>query len=107
MAMAEPAESSSKMSRRQFGALALGGAGALAVGGITVFQIVDDGPGHAVRTFDVHHDPSVFVTMTSGAAFVVEVKQVGTREVLERHEGVTAHNLLALESEHLSIREAA
>lgn len=107
MAMAESSESPSKMSRRKFGALALSGAGALAVGGVTVFQIIDDDPGQAVRRFDVHHDPSVYVTMTNGAEFVVEVKQVGTQEVLERHEGVTARNLLALESEHVSILDAA
>ena len=97
----------SGMSRRKFGALALSGAGALAVSGVTVFQIVDDDPGQAVRKFNVHHDPSVYVTMTNGTEFVVEVKQVGTREVLERHEGITAHNLLALQSDHLSIVDAA
>jgi hypothetical protein len=105
--MAEPAESSSKMSRRKFGALAVSGVGALAVGGVTVFQIIDDDPGQAVRRFDVHHDPSVYVTMTSGAEFVVEVKQMGTQRLLERHEGVTAHNLLALKSEHVTIDKTA
>lgn len=56
-----------------------------------------------VRHFDVVHDPSVAVTMTNGHGFTVCVKDVASGEVLERHERVTAWNLLHLESAHVQI----
>ena len=84
--MTEPTQSDSGLSRRQFGAIALGGAGAVAVGGLTVFQLLGSAPGQAIRRFDVRHDPSVYVTMTNGTEFVVEVKERGSRRVLERHD---------------------
>lgn len=88
------------IARRRFGAIALGGACAAVVGGGLALW---DNNADTVRFFDVVHDESVYVTMTNGAEFVVEVKQVGTREVLERHEGVTARSLHSLKSERLVI----
>lgn len=99
--MTERSSEPGKLSRRRFGAIAVGGAGALLVGSRFVLQ--DDDDATAVRTFDVEHDSSVYVTMTNGTEFIVEVKQTGTGEVLERHEGVTARTLLSLQSEHLAI----
>jgi hypothetical protein len=64
----------SGMSRRTFATLAAGGVGALVLGGVSAFRIFDAG-GHAVRSFEVRHDPSVYVTMTNGRPFVVEVKR--------------------------------
>ena len=45
--------------------------------------------------------------MTNGAEFVVQVKRRGNGDVLERHDGVTAYNLLALESDHVTFVEIA
>lgn len=96
-----------KLSRRRFGAIALGGAGALVAGGVTVFSVLDADDPVSLRSFDVHHEPSVYVTMTNGVEFIVEVKDVETREVLERFEGVTAASLLSLQSDHVTIAETA
>lgn len=99
---------SAKMSRRRFSALALGGAGAVAAGGITFFVALDEsagerGDGAPIGAFDVRHGDDIYVTMTSGASFVVEVKERGTGAVLERHEGVTGESLATLDSEYLAI----
>lgn len=95
-----------EMTRRRFGVIVLGGAGALAVGGATTLRLIA-GDGTGVRTFDVRHDPSVYVTMTNGSEFVVEVKRRETGEVIEHHSGVTAYNLLRLRSDHVTFVDAA
>lgn len=100
------ATASPKMSRRSFTTLAAGAAGAAVIGGFAVLQGTGAGP-QAVGTFDVAHAPSVYVTMTNGAEFVVQVKRPGTGEVLESHTGVTAYNLLALQSDHVSFSKVA
>jgi len=97
---------SRKMSRRSFTTLAAGAAGAAVVGGFAVLQGTGAGP-QAVGTFDVTHDRTVYVTMTNGSEFVVQVKRQGTGEVLENHTGVTAYNLLTLESDYVSFSEVS
>ena len=97
-----------KMSRRRFGAITLGGAGALVAGAVTTFVLLDsDSGGEVLRSFDVSHDPSVYVTMTNGTEFVVEVKDTETREVLERFDRVTARSLLSIDSEYVQIIKTA
>lgn len=96
-----------ELSRRRFGAMVLGGAGVVAVGGVTAMRLGGADDRHAVRTFDVRHDPSVYVTMTNGATFVVEVKQRDSGQVLEHFDGVTASNLLRLKSDHVTFVELA
>ncbi|NND73797.1 MAG: hypothetical protein HKN44_02220 [Ilumatobacter sp.] len=81
------------LSRRGLGALALGCAGAALLGRSLVAG--DDVP--PVR-FDVVHDDSVYVTMTNGLEFVVEVRRRQGHDVLERFEGVTARSVLSLKS---------
>lgn len=99
-----------KITRRRFGAIAFGGAGAVAVGGVAVFTLTDGddaparrGDGAPIGAFDVQHDDAVYVTMTNGAEFVVEVKERGSGTVLERHDGVTAENLATLPSQYINI----
>lgn len=106
--MAGETESQPRMSRRRFGAV-VGGAGVVVAGGVTTFVLLDADAGDldAVRSFDVHHDPSVYVTMTNGAEFVVEVNDRETREVLERFERVTARTLLSIDSAHVRITKTA
>jgi hypothetical protein len=107
--MVEEDESQPKMSRRRFGAITLGGAGAVVAGGVTMFLLVDsdaDG-GSALRSFDVIHDPSVYVTMTNGLEFTVEVKDTETKEVLERFDRVTARSLLSLDLASFSESEVS
>ena len=73
--------STPRLSRRRFAALAVGGVGAVAAGVVSAFALFEpDAPeGEAVRFFDVAHGPNVYVTMTNGTEFVVEVKEVGSR----------------------------
>jgi hypothetical protein len=106
--MTEESESQPRMSRRRFGAV-LGGAGVLVAGGITTLVLLgsSDDRGEVVRSFDVQHDPSVYVTMTNGTEFVVEVKDTETRDVLERFERVTARTLLSIDSAHVRISKTA
>ena len=99
-----------KITRRRFSAIALGSAGAIAVGGVAVLTLTDDdhaparrGDGTPIGAFGVEHDGSVYVTMTNGAEFVVEVKERGSGTVLERHEGVTAESLASLTSDYVAI----
>ena len=99
----EEDESQTRMSRRRFGALTLGGAGALVAGGVTTMFLLDGDGGGTLRSFDVIHDPSVYVTMTNGLEFTVEVKDTETKEVLERFDRVTARSLLSLDSQHVQI----
>jgi hypothetical protein len=94
-----------ELSRRRFGTMVLGGAAVVAVGGVSALRIGASEARIGIRTFDVHHDPSVYVTMTSGSPFVVEVKRRDTSEVLEHFDGVTAFNLLELTSRHVSFVE--
>lgn len=97
-----------KLSRRRFGAIAAGGVGAVVAGGFTVFTLADDTPtrrgaGAPIGAFEVHHDDRVYVTMTNGAEFVLEVKERGSGNVLEHHEGVTGESLMTLASEYVTI----
>ena len=96
-----------ELSRRTFGAMVLGAAGAVAVGGVTAVRLGRPDDRGAVRAFDVRHDPSVYVTMTNGSPFVVEVKQRESGEVLEHFDRVTAYNLLRLTSDHVTFVELA
>jgi hypothetical protein len=97
-----------RMSRRSFTTLVAVGTGALAVGGVGAATLLTGTPaGVAVQTFGVEHDDDVYVTMTNGREFVVEVKQRGSGVVLETHEGVTAYNLLSLKSDYVTITEVA
>ncbi len=101
----EPLHEPKPMSRRRFGAMVLGTGAAVAAGAVTIWRLADspEGGGTAIRTFRISHDPAVYVTMTNGEEFVVEVKERGTGRVLEHHDGVTAYNLLDLPTDHVSI----
>lgn len=103
--MSETITSDTTISRRRLGALALGGVGAAATGGLVVVQATRDDEPDAARTFEVVHDPAVYVTMTNGTEFEVAVKRTDTGEVLERFDRVTARSLLSLESDHVRFAE--
>lgn len=95
-----------RQTRRRFvGAIAAGLASAV-VGGSNAWAAPRRG-GHTVRFFDVVHDPSVAVMMTNGRRFEVCVKDVATGEILERHDRVSARDLLDVESAYIRIIERA
>lgn len=102
--MGSTARGATAWPRRRFLAASGATVAGMAVAGTTLFILRDDS-GRAVAHFDVAHDPSVYVTMTAGSPFVVEVKDRATRAVLEHHDGVTAENLLALDSDHVVITQ--
>jgi len=91
-------------SRRWFvGAMAAGAAATMIESGGVLAAPRRKRP--TVRSFDVVHAPSVVVSMTNGQRFVVCAKDATTGEIFERHERVTAENLLDLRSDYFQIVE--